>query len=262
MEAGDLGAGLGEVAALGVDEGGSADGLPLGAQRLDDGGQDEPLDVGARGVMGAELVALGGIERALQQGAEDGGLDVLPLHGRSLDEDAELGAIERQNAGVFEEAAIKAEQLLIQDDGEVGAGLHLGEELPELGDETFGRLAQAFEQAAEAVLGQQAHVFGKHAEKAASEEFGGDLRTVPGVFQRTGEDGEIAGDLAGDFGADLGRVERERVEPDAAEAFADLFVAEVVEPEAEAAWIGIGLIGTAGLGEVGIDFDAMPNIDD
>ena len=142
----------------------------------------------------------------------------------------ELGAIKRQNAGVFEEAAVEAQQLLVEDDGEVCAGLHLGEELPELGDEAFGRLAQAFEQAAEAVLRQQAHVFGKHAEEAAGDEFGDEAWGVSGVFQRTGEDGEVAGDLAGDFGADFRGVERERVEPDAAEALADLFVAQIVEP--------------------------------
>ena len=55
---------------------------PLGAQRLDHGGQHQPLDVGARRVVGAERVALGGVERALQQGAEDRGLDVAPVGAR------------------------------------------------------------------------------------------------------------------------------------------------------------------------------------
>ncbi len=262
MEAGDLGAGAFQVALLRMDEGGGADGFPLGAQGFDDGGEDEPLDVGARGVVGAELVAFLGIEGALEQGAEDGGLDVFPLHGGGFDQDAELGAIEREDAGVFEEAAVEAEELLIKDDGKVGAGLHLGKELAELGDEAFGGLAQAFEQAAEAVLGQQAHVFGKHAEEAAGEELGDELGRVFLLFERTREDGEVAGDFAGDFGADFRRVERERVEPDAAETLADGGVAEIIEAEAEAARIGISLVGAASLGEVGIDLDAVADIDD
>src|SRR4051812_5421774 len=74
VESSDLGAGLGGVAFLRMDNGGGMRGPPLAAQGLDDGGQDEPLDVGARSVVRTELVPLLGIEGALQQGAEDGGL--------------------------------------------------------------------------------------------------------------------------------------------------------------------------------------------
>ena len=44
--------------------GGDADGIPFVAQRADDGGADEALDVGARGEFGAEFVAFAGIEGA------------------------------------------------------------------------------------------------------------------------------------------------------------------------------------------------------
>ena len=85
---------------------------------------------------------------------------------------------------------------------------------------------------------------------------------MAGFLQRCGEAGEVTGDLAGDFGADFRGVEREGIEPDEAEALADLFVAQILEPDAEAARIGEGLIGAAGLGEVGVDFDAVADIDD
>ena len=42
-------------------------------------GQDEALDVGAGGVVGAELVAVAGVEGAFEEGAEDGGLDLAPV---------------------------------------------------------------------------------------------------------------------------------------------------------------------------------------
>jgi hypothetical protein len=60
-------------------QGGGACVGPVLAQRLDDGGQHQALDVGARRVVGAELVALGGVQRTLQQGAEDGRLDLAPV---------------------------------------------------------------------------------------------------------------------------------------------------------------------------------------
>ena len=60
--------------------------VPVGAQRLLDGRPDQALDVGARGVVRAQGVALFGIEGAFQQGAEDGGLDVGPVALRRLQE--------------------------------------------------------------------------------------------------------------------------------------------------------------------------------
>ena len=99
------------LALLGEGDGGGVDGVPLVAQRLDDGGQDEALDIGARGVVGAELVALAGVEGAFQQGAEDGGLDIAPVGARGLDEQVDLVAVERQGRGVGEEAAVEAQDL-------------------------------------------------------------------------------------------------------------------------------------------------------
>ena len=60
----DFGAGF-EVLVLVVKlGGGGAGGVPLFAQRREKGGLDEALDVGAGSVVGAELVAFGGVEGA------------------------------------------------------------------------------------------------------------------------------------------------------------------------------------------------------
>jgi hypothetical protein len=86
--------GVGEVA--GVDElgDGGDDVGPVGAERLDDGRDDEALDVGAGSVVGAELVALVGVEGAFEESAEDGGLDVSPVGVGGVDEQGELIAAE------------------------------------------------------------------------------------------------------------------------------------------------------------------------
>src|SRR3546814_3424940 len=81
---------------------------PVVGQRLDDGGDHQALHIGARGVVGAEAMALLRVERALQQGAEDGRLDVLPLvlggeqqQGRSEEHTSELQSLMRISYAVF-----------------------------------------------------------------------------------------------------------------------------------------------------------------
>jgi hypothetical protein len=55
-------------AGVGGDRG--LNGLPIVAKRLDDSGNDEPLDVFSRRIMRSEAVALAVIERALQKRSE------------------------------------------------------------------------------------------------------------------------------------------------------------------------------------------------
>ena len=52
---------------------------PVFAQRLDDRGDDQPFDIGARRVMGAEPATLRRIERLFEQRAEDRRLDFVPV---------------------------------------------------------------------------------------------------------------------------------------------------------------------------------------
>lgn len=69
----------------------------------------------------------------------------------------------------LEETAVEAQQLLVEDDGEIRAVLHFRKERAELGLETFGGAAQGFEQATKAVLRQEADILCEHAEEAARE---------------------------------------------------------------------------------------------
>ena len=123
---GDLsGGGFGFGRFSGGEGGGGFDGFPLVAKGLDEGGADEALNVGAGGVVGAELVALAGIEGALDEGAKDGGLDGGPVGIRGVDEEGDLLGAEREGGGVLEEAAVEMRDGSEQEDGEVRARGHV-----------------------------------------------------------------------------------------------------------------------------------------
>jgi hypothetical protein len=125
--------------------------------------------------VGTEGVALNGIKGSLKQGAEDGGFDVLPIRCGGLEENGDLSGIERENAGLLKEASVEAKELLIEDDGILRAGLHLGEELAELGNESLGLGAEGFQEAPEAIFRQESDILGKHAEEAAGQKLADEL---------------------------------------------------------------------------------------
>ena len=262
VKAVDFGGGFFDVAGAGVGDGGGADAFPFGAERFDDGGKDEAFDVGARGVVGAELVAFVGIEGALEQGAEDGGFDVAPVLGGGLFEEAELKAVDGQNGVVSKKAAVELEEFFAEDDGDAiaGAGVEFAKECLNdfLKAGAVGR--QGFEEVGEAVLGHEADVFCEHAEEAAGEEIGDDAGFVSGLFEGFGEFGEVAGDFAGDVGGLARGIERGWIGPDEAKAFADFFFGKLRKADAEAAWVGKGEVGFSGLGEIGVDLEGVANV--
>ncbi len=246
---------------------------PFAAQGFHHGGQHEAFDVGARGVVGAEGVAFGGVERAFEQGAEDGGLDFAPVGAGGGEQQIDLRAVERQRISVvgraLEQLAVEAQHGLRQGDGEAAA-VHVGPEGGEHALQGDGVVAVALEQGDEAALvalpafaraGQQADVFGKHREQAAGEVGGDKLRGVAAGFERAGEFGQLRGDFAGDAGAGAGGVEAERVEPDAAQGVAHLGAGEVGERDAVAARIGKRGVGGAAAGEFGVKLDHLADID-
>ncbi len=71
-------------------------------------GSDQALDIGARRVVRAEAFALGGVERLLQQRAEDRGLDLFPVWPAACRKFADFFAVERQRRRVSEELAVEA----------------------------------------------------------------------------------------------------------------------------------------------------------
>jgi hypothetical protein len=69
-------------------------------------------------------------------------------------------------------------------------------------------------------------------------------------------------DVAGDDGGVSGRIETVRIEPDRAEAIADLGVAQIAEIDAEPGAIGKLAVIFSLAGKVGEDLDRMADIDD
>ena len=240
--------------------GGDAYGVPFIAQRADDGGTDEPLDVGAGRVFGTEFVAFPGIERTGEEGAEDGWLDCAPIFSSGIGEHSELRSGEREGAGVFKKPAIKVGDFLEQEGGILGAGGHF---LPQGGDEnreTARVFLHFFEQGLEAVFREQADVLGEHGEEAALEESGDDLRVVAIGLKGLGQGGEAAGDVAGDLGGELGGIERMGIEPNSPEAVADFLPMEIRQGDAVGDGIGETLVLATGAGELGIEIDGMAHV--
>jgi len=125
------GGGLQGVGLVGQRQGGGLGVGPFGAQRGDDGGQHQALDIGARGVVGPKRVALGGVEGALEQGAEDGGLDLAPVGARGLGQQVDLRGGEQQAVAVLaralEELAVEVQHVFGECAAEA-APVHVGPE--------------------------------------------------------------------------------------------------------------------------------------
>ena len=85
---------------------------------------------------------------------------------------------------------------------------------------------------------------------------------VAGTFQRLGNAGELAGNFTRVALALARRVERQRVEPDGAQAGADGFVTQVFKENTVRAGVGKGRVGSAAAGEFGVELDAVADIED
>jgi len=251
------------VFALRIKQGGGGLGVfPVGTQGLDHGGQHQALDIGARGVVGAEGVALGGVQRALQQGAEDGGLDEAPVGTRGFAQELDLVFIQRQYAGVGKQATIEAQHAGTDGGGEGVAVVHVLPQTAHQRHEGGGVLLAFLQQGFEALGGQQAHIFREHGEERAHQEAGDGVRWLPAGLQTLGKQGKLGGDLAGDAGGLARGVERERIEPDLSEAFADFFATQVFKGNAMAARIRKRRVGGAGARELGIQLDVATDVGD
>ena len=103
--------------------------------------------------MGAQGVALGGVERALQQRAEDGGFDLLPVGAGGAQQAVDLCGGERQHIAVqpraFEQLAVEAQH--VGGNGRVEAArVHAGPEHLEHLRQRGGLLAVLAQQMGEA----------------------------------------------------------------------------------------------------------------
>jgi hypothetical protein len=72
----------------------------------------QPLDGGRVGVVGAERGAHGGVQPALEQGAEDGGVDGAPVHRRRRPSAPPVGRVQRRHGDGLEQPAVEPGQVV------------------------------------------------------------------------------------------------------------------------------------------------------
>ncbi len=152
---------LGLVSLVGKLAGLRLDFLPFAAQGRHEHGFDDEQDIFLAGVMGAKLGALGRVEAALEEGAEDGGLDLAPIEGTDLGQDIQAVAVQVE----YERPIIKVTvEIRYLDRPKPASGGHDLEELRELGGEGGGTSARLLDHAREQAGGKQAGIFGEEAE--------------------------------------------------------------------------------------------------
>lgn len=170
--------------------------LPLGLQRGADHGGDEALDGVAVGVVRAELAALVRVEAALEQGAEDGGVDVGPIERGGALDDGDVVRLQGQRGRVIEQAAVEPGHLVIADAPALVR--HRGEELARERGGLGGLLPGGGQHPLEQAGGQEADVVGEGAEGEAGKEVRHRVRLVPPGPQAIGDFGELGGGLLGE----------------------------------------------------------------
>ena len=232
---------------------------PFPPQRVDDGGDDQPLHIGAWGIMGAEASPLDGIERLFQQGAEDGGLDVAPIVFRRRPQFTDGRFVQRQRTAVLEELAVEPAHLGL-DGGREPALVHGPPQILKHGGEDPGIRLTLLEQRLEAVFRQQAHVLGEHGEEDAHEEHGHLLGRVTLLLQCLGHSGQPLRDVARDPCGVPGGIERHGLGPDGLQPLADGGVAQILQIDAEGGTIRELVVGLSVAAEICIDLDAVANV--
>ena len=149
--------------------------VPSPAERRHHDRLDDAQDVGLAGVVGAELGPAAGIERALEEGAEDGRLDRGPIEPGGLGEGGELGRCELEGLDRAEEAAVDAGNLLVVD---VAARFHGAQELGDGGQELLRVFGGEGEHVADQAAGQDGDVLGEETEEDLDQEVGGLVRIL------------------------------------------------------------------------------------
>jgi hypothetical protein len=225
--------------------------VPAAAQRGHHHRLDDALDVVAPRVVGAELGALAGVERALEEGAEDRRLDTPPVERGRRGQPAQLFPLQRHDVDRSEKAAVESGDPLQVERAAVAhrfqEGLHLsrelvrvpGAEVKELGEDAFG---------------QQADVFGKEAEEELDEEVRGTLRLDAAGVEGAGQRAEAGRGLFGHgLDGDI-RFQAVGIAKDTAQDVEIFGLIELVDRE--------GVLALGGAGEVGVDFEALQVGDD
>jgi hypothetical protein len=176
--------------------------LAIAPERPHDEKLDERENVLFARVVGADLRALGGVKRALEEGAEDGRLDAAPVVGVNLDQDLDFVGAKLDRVGVVEQAAVEVQDGV---DAEVAAAGHGGKEPGEHVVEPGRVVAVLVEHAVEELFGEQADILGEHAEHQLHEEMSGAVGVDLALAEPVGQQREALGGLLGDrFGGEAG----------------------------------------------------------
>ena len=218
---------------------------PLGQQRALHHRVDQPPDGRGVGVVGSQLAALGRVQPALEQGAEDAGVDGAPVQRAGGLQGDQVGSGQRRHLDLREQATVEPGHVV---DAEQAAVAHGCKQRLQLRAQALGcglHAHQAFEQA----RGQQAHVLGEEAEHALGEEVADLRRRHAGLVQALGGAGEGARGFLGDVAVAAARLVAVRRLPQSAQALLHLGPDDVFQSE------GMALAGRAG--EVGVNLDAQ-----
>ena len=206
--------------------------------------------------MCADLRALVGVEKALEQRAEDRRVDQAPVEARRGEQEADFPMLQRQRGAAVEQAAVEFENVL---EVEVAAFRHVVEQARQeslgLTGLALGRLQQFLPQA----VGQQLHAVGKKAEDELVDEMRDRLPVRVPVLQAIGDGLELVCSFLGELrarapGAQFVRIVKDGAQTGEVDRVAKLFEFELV--------LRRNLVGPAGLDseDVGVAGDMQRRV--
>ena len=230
--------------------------VPFAQERAHDHRLDDQGDFFRVGVMGADLRALVGIEKALEQRAEDRRVDEAPVEAGGGEQEADLAVVERQRRAAVEQAAVELGDVL---EIEIAAVLHVGEQLLEPFLALLGLARRSLQQLAPDAVRQQSDAVGEEAEHQLIDEMRDRLAVGIAVLQRVRDRLELVGGFLRQLGAGAPRAQLFRIEKDRVEDREILRVGEVVELEFV---FGGNLVGPARLDaeEMGVAGDVQRRV--
>ena len=184
---------------------------PFRQQRFGYHRPDQLFDGAGVGVMGAQRRAGGGVEAALEQGAEDGRVDGAPVHlGGGAVQGGQIGGQQRRHIDSLEQAAVEPGNVVVA----VFAArcLHRQEQFFDAPPGLVGVHAGVAQQLREDAGRQQGFIFREHAEQTLHQEVGDALSIVLAeglaavwiALAAPAHGGRELGELAGGFGGDGG----------------------------------------------------------
>ncbi len=179
--------------------------------------------------MRADLRPLVGIEKALEQRAEDRRVDQAPVEARGGEQEADFVVLKRQRRPAVEQAAVEFENVL---EIEVAALRHVVEQAGRDTPSTCSGLrSAACSSFFHRPFGQQLHAVGEEAEDELVDEMRDRLSVGITVLQPVGDRLELVGRLLGQLVARAARAQLFRIVKDSAKVGEVDRVGEVLEFE-------------------------------